>query len=134
MSKRQRMEEGTYRHRCESCIMTSPPIRHYLDDEDELQVIDNHWTCENGITQFSIGAMGYHKTLKKLSDIERACSKHSNWHVHRWAYLKPFTEVSIDSIRLLNDAEDVIKAYDESIKYVLYGAFERREAWHQRKP
>lgn len=133
MAKRERLEEGSFAHaRCEKCVMTKPPIRHYLDDG--LEAIDNHWTCGSSMTQFSVGLMGHHNLLKKLSDIERACTAHSNLHIHSWSYLTPTKERKVRSIEKIDDAERIASAYNEAMAYIVIGAFERREEWHRRKP
>lgn len=135
MGAHEKLEPGLFRYeQCENCVQTAPPIRHYIDDEDRLEAIDNHWACKGSVTQFSVGLMGYHKVLKKLSDIERACSFHAHLHIHRWSFLYPKRRLKVQSVSKLNDAEQVQRAYDQSISYILIGALERREAWYRRKP
>ena len=123
VNQHKRLSEGTLYHeqqKCSTCERTNPPIRVFLDAENGLEILDNHISCEGLVWDFSVGLLVHHSRYQgRTPYVLRACSKHANYHLHKWSPLRPFAKnETVQSLGVLDSLQEADEAYKNSQKLV----------------
>lgn len=121
--KHGKLAQGKLEHdlkACGSCERTNPPIRIYLDQQNGLEILDNHTVCQGQTWLFSVGLLAHNPRYKgRVPYVMRACSSHANYHLHEWHPLRPFSKnEKVSSFGVLDSLEEADKAYRHSQSYI----------------
>lgn len=129
-----RLQAGRFRYHSDPCptCWRPPPVKVYLDDAKEVKGINRTFFCDDAPVNFSIGLMVWASFRSKFTDAIRACSAHSNYHVHWWHKLS-LSETRIVEQYVLDDLDDVLRAHAHASANI-FGRYEDwRTAWNARK-
>ncbi|NWL35185.1 hypothetical protein DM791_20130 [Paenarthrobacter nitroguajacolicus] len=128
------LDQGLLHHeKCEGCRETRPALKTYIDTEDLLVSVERYIQCGAFVWDFSVGLLATHKVTNSLENVVRACSAHSNYHLHKWNYLYPRKKLVPESFCMLDNEEQAHEASIDSYDRVIVEAVEWRDAWRTRK-
>lgn len=128
------LDKGELHHeRCEKCVETRPAIKMYIDNDDPLVAIDRNTQCSGHVWDFSVGLMAHHSVTKTMEHVVRACSAHSNYHLHEGDFLRPRKPKVSKTFGTLDNEEQAHQAYLDSTMRIIGDAVEWRDQWRPKK-